>query len=587
MEKQVAQIRYKMIGMILIIATLGLWQHEFVYEGIRAHVEMNMTILSTFGFSIIMGFVFVSKLKNEIIAFNALKEMWDDIRKGPTEEARDALWRHYRCAQPARVFQRPRLLGHAYDLVTEELARTKRIRISVETMNTLVHKIEQTIADEKSLLVYLSGLLVFMGLIGTFIGLLHMVSSIGGIIGKLAQSAGGAGATGAFQELLGALQEPLKGMASGFASSLFGLFSSLAVGLLGRFAGQAAGVLKHEFEAWLAGVVQIGEEEYKDHPTNAAVTTAPTAVVTGSPGPTLDSTAAMRMLSGVLADYARVAGAFDHTAHLLKELRADQSAHTNLTARLTEELTRVQQTQTRLLAEVAEIAPIAPALRVLGSGLESFGETVTRRIETDVSALREMISGMERSHSASLRMLSTSQLQMTTQMAGAIEQLSADIDRRTAAPSSALLEATLDGSVRSGLGEIGRVLADHTERLEARTARLADKQDHVLDTLAMVANRQDRAADVERLAQSIEGSLNDGFGRVSQTMETAFSAYSSLLHVAVAAMEQVAARQAPVAADAGGVGATETDMSHFDRESQELEALLDDFRRRATSGKAG
>ena len=41
-------------------------------------------------------------------------------------------------------------------------------------------------------------------------------------------------------------------------------------------------------------------------------------------------------------------------------------------------------------------------------------------------------------------------------MAGAIEQLSADIDRRTAAPSTALLEATLERSVRTGLGEIGR-----------------------------------------------------------------------------------------------------------------------------------
>src|SRR6185437_6766532 len=97
------------------------------------------------------------------------------------------------------------------DLVTDELARTKKIRISVETMNTLVHKIGGTIDDEKSLLGYMSGLLVFMGL-------LHMVGSMGGIIGTLASSAGGSGgSTDAFQQLLGALQEPLKGMASGFA----------------------------------------------------------------------------------------------------------------------------------------------------------------------------------------------------------------------------------------------------------------------------------------------------------------------------------------------------------------------------------
>ena len=37
------------------------------------------------------------------------------------------------------------------------------------------------------------------------IGLLHMVGSMGGIIGSLATSAGGAGATDAIQQLLGAL----------------------------------------------------------------------------------------------------------------------------------------------------------------------------------------------------------------------------------------------------------------------------------------------------------------------------------------------------------------------------------------------
>src|SRR4051812_5023193 len=262
MEKQIAQIRNKMIGLIAIIVLGSAWQWEFISEGVMAHVYTTGSILSAFGFSIVMAFIFVSKLTNEVIAFNALKEMWDDIRMGPTEQASDPLWRHYRCSRPGRLFRRPRLLGHAYDLVTDELARTKKIRISVETMNTLVHKISQTIDDEKSLLGYMSGLLVFMGLIGTFIGLLHMVGSMGGIIGQLASSAGGSASPDAFQKLLGALQEPLKGMASGFAASLFGLFSSLVVGLLARMAGQAAGVLKHEFESWLAGVVQIGDDEY-------------------------------------------------------------------------------------------------------------------------------------------------------------------------------------------------------------------------------------------------------------------------------------------------------------------------------------
>jgi len=148
MEKEIAHVRYKMIGLIAIIALLSGWQWEFIGEGVASHIYTTGSILSAFGFSIVMAFIFISKLTNEVIAFNALKEMWDDIRLGAVEQAADPLWRHYRCSRPGRLFKRPRLLGHAYDLVTEELARTKKIRISVETMNTLVHKISQTIDDE-------------------------------------------------------------------------------------------------------------------------------------------------------------------------------------------------------------------------------------------------------------------------------------------------------------------------------------------------------------------------------------------------------------------------------------------------------
>src|SRR4051794_34446462 len=329
MEKQIAQIQNKMIGIIAIIALVSAWQWEFIAEGVSSHVYTTGSILSAFGFAIVMSFIFVSKLKNEVIAFDALKEMWDDIRKGPVEQAADPLWRHYRCSRPGRLFRRPRLLGHAYDLVTEELARTKKIRISVETMNTLVHKISQTIDDEKSLLGYMSGLLVFMGLIGTFIGLLHMVGSMGGIIGPLASSTGGGGAgPDAFQQLLGALQEPLKGMASGFAASLFGLFSSLIVGLLNRMAGQAGGVLKHGFESWLAGVVQIGDEEREE-----------AMGPRGSARPLEGS--AVQAAANMMVDYAKVSSSFDDTVRMLHGLQARHDDHAGLMRAMMQTLSQV------------------------------------------------------------------------------------------------------------------------------------------------------------------------------------------------------------------------------------------------------
>ena len=581
MEKQIANVRYQMIGTVAFVFILSGWQYGFVYKGFVSNPYMIGAILVGFLFSCVMAFIFISKLKNEVIAFHALKEMWDDIRMGPKESEKDPLWRHHRCSAPGRVFHRPRILGHAYDLVTDELARTKKIRVSIETMNTLVHKVEQSIADERSLLVYMSGLLVFMGLIGTFIGLLKMVGSIGGILGALQTTGGGGSAADAFQKLLSDLQAPLAGMTTGFAASLFGLFGSLIVGLLARFAGQAAGVLKREFEAWLAGVVQIGEDEYKEHP--GAVSANGQAVTVGAP----DSSAMMRLLGGVLGDYARVANSFDHAARLLADMRAAQEVQSGVTERLVGELARIQTTQTRLLEEIGEIAPIAPALRDLGTGLESFGTTVSRRIEVDVAGLREMIGEMDRAHASTMRMLSTNQLQATTQMAGAIEQLSSDIDRRMAAPSTAMLEATLERSVRTGLGEVGRVMASHTDRLETRSAKLAEKQDRIIDELARVSAERRTDGDFEKFGQSLETALTDGFGRVSQTMETAFSAYSSLLHVAVAAVERTGASNAPVGeAAARPAEAPQDAASHFERESEELERLLDDFRMRAAAGRS-
>ena len=501
MEKRIAYVLYKMVGLIVIIAAGSAWQWEFISEGVMAHVYTTGSILSAFAFAIIMAFVFVLKLKNEVIAFNALKEMWDDIRIGPSEQERDPLWRHYRCSRRAQVFKRPRLLGHAYDLVTDELARTKKIRLSVETMNTLVHKISQTIEDEKSLLGYMSGLLVFMGLIGTFIGLLHMVGSMGGIIGTLANSAGGSGSSDAFQQLLGALQEPLKGMASGFAASLFGLFSSLVVGLLARMAGQAAGVLKHEFESWLAGVVQIGGEESADPAADAART------------PARSDNAMLYTVGNILADYSKVAGSIDHAVRLLGVVQAGQ------------------QQQTHMMDTIAQ------SLSRLGSGLETLTDGVSQTVTTELAATRAMIREMEAAHSSNLRVLANNHAQTAVQIAAAIEQ-SATLVERMPAQMSAGIEARIDGAVREAVRPMGLTVSEQLQRLEGSFSQFSRDQD--ANAPGMPADRQSSQPSSGRSTstKALEDKISEGFDRLNNNIGTAFSAYSGALKLAVAALEQ-------------------------------------------------
>ncbi|MET0676486.1 MAG: hypothetical protein ABW175_11875 [Bradyrhizobium sp.] len=500
MEKQIAYIRNKMIGLIALIAIVSAWQWDFIHEGVMAHVWTTGSILSAFAFSIVMAFIFVHKLKNEVIAFHALKEMWDDIRMGPTEQKADPLWRHYRCSRPGRMFRRPRLLGHAYDLVTEELARTKKIRISVETMNTLVHKISQTIDDEKSLLGYMSGLLVFMGLIGTFIGLLHMVGSMGGIIGTLASSAGGSGgggSTDAFQQLLGALQEPLKGMASGFAASLFGLFSSLVVGLLARFAGQAAGVLKHEFESWLAGVVQIGdqEEEEINSPQPGAI----------SENARVDSL--IRTVGDILSDYARITAGFDQTVRLIGDLQ------------------RGQQHQGKVIESVAQ------SMSRIGAGIEALTDGVSKNIATELAATRAMVHELERTHNGNLRLLATNHAQTAMQIASAVEQ-NAVIAERMPAQLSANIEARIDQAIRDAVGPVGLTVADQMEKLQQSFS------DHSRDVDAGRSGSEPGAGLPASSVNGLETQIAEGFERLNQNVGAAFSAYSGVLKMAVAALDK-------------------------------------------------
>jgi hypothetical protein len=103
--------------------------------------------------------------------------------------------------------------------------------------------------DGRETLRYMAGLLVFLGLLGTFWGLLETVSSIGGVIKSL-RSGGEAGVM--FDEMKAGLAAPLAGMGLSFSSSLFGIAGSLVLGFLDQQLGQAQRQLRNDAEGWLA-----------------------------------------------------------------------------------------------------------------------------------------------------------------------------------------------------------------------------------------------------------------------------------------------------------------------------------------------
>ncbi len=146
----------------------------------------------------------------------------------------------------------PRLLGPMANMLGE---RRGRISLSTLSMRTLLDGIQSRIEESHEISRYLIGLLIFLGLLGTFWGLLATVNAVGATIADLSGSSADPAAL--FEELKRGLQRPLTGMGTAFSSSLFGLAGSLVLGFLELQAGQAHNRFLNELEEWLSGVTRL------------------------------------------------------------------------------------------------------------------------------------------------------------------------------------------------------------------------------------------------------------------------------------------------------------------------------------------
>lgn len=146
----------------------------------------------------------------------------------------------------------PRLLGPMANMIGE---RTGKLSLSTLSMRTLLDGIQSRIDESHDISRYLIGLLIFLGLLGTFWGLLETVSAVGETIGSLSATADDP--NGMFSQLKAGLETPLSGMGTAFSSSLFGLAGSLVLGFLELQAGQAHNRFLNHLEEWLSSVTKL------------------------------------------------------------------------------------------------------------------------------------------------------------------------------------------------------------------------------------------------------------------------------------------------------------------------------------------
>ncbi len=160
----------------------------------------------------------------------------------------------YRRNEPGLSVQAPpRLLSPMATMLGDE--RRGQLTLSALSMRTLLDGINSRLDESREISRYLIGLLIFLGLLGTFWGLLKTIDSVGIVIQGL--SVGEGDVATVFENLKGGLQAPLGGMGLAFSSSLFGLAGSLVLGFLDLQAGQAQNRFYNDLEEWLSSLTRL------------------------------------------------------------------------------------------------------------------------------------------------------------------------------------------------------------------------------------------------------------------------------------------------------------------------------------------
>lgn len=149
----------------------------------------------------------------------------------------------------------PRLLAPMATMLRDHQGRG-RFTLSAPAMRSLLDGIASRLDEERDLSRYFIGLSIFLGLLGTFWGLLQTVGAISDVIGTL-DIAGQRDLTEMFGNLKAGLEGPLDGMGTAFSSSLFGLSGSLILGFLDLQTGQAQNTFFNDLEDWLSAVTRL------------------------------------------------------------------------------------------------------------------------------------------------------------------------------------------------------------------------------------------------------------------------------------------------------------------------------------------
>ncbi|MGC1413155.1 MAG: flagellar motor protein MotA [Acetobacteraceae bacterium] len=153
----------------------------------------------------------------------------------------------------------PKLLAPMASMLAsrETHSRTDQARftLSASAMRSVLDGIASRLDESRELSRYMTGLMIFLGLLGTFWGLLKTIGAVSDVIASMSVGSGDLNAL--FEQLKSGLARPLAGMGTAFSASMFGLSGALVLGFLDLTAGQAQNRFFNELEEWLAGLTRL------------------------------------------------------------------------------------------------------------------------------------------------------------------------------------------------------------------------------------------------------------------------------------------------------------------------------------------
>ena len=224
---------FSMIIFLIIVSFLGAILYRQILIAFVTNPGLNGLIFGVLLVGILLALIQVIRLMPEVKWVNSFRQGNADLetRRGPVMLA------------PMEA-----LLGQSgHDM-----------SLSTNSMRSILDSIGNRLDETRDISRYLIGLLVFLGLLGTFWGLLQTIGSIGDTIQSLDPNSGNA--NDVLDALKSGLKAPLDGMGTAFSSSLFGLAGSLVLGFLDLQAGRAQTRFYTELENWLSSITDLNSD---------------------------------------------------------------------------------------------------------------------------------------------------------------------------------------------------------------------------------------------------------------------------------------------------------------------------------------